>query len=107
MADRDEKGKVTSCFVICKTSNQVGVKGLSCQRVGRRAHNQREEGRGREIMGTQLCSAKVGSIRAERYSSKVGNLNGEGEGAGRKVFFFFGQRCARCNNSGSHGVMLK
>ena len=21
--------------------------------------------------------------------------------------FFFGLRCARCNNSGSHGVMLK
>ena len=59
MADRDEKGKVTSCFVICKTSNQVGVKGLSCQRVGRRAHNQREEGRGREIMGTQLCQGRI------------------------------------------------
>ena len=25
----------------------------------------------------------------------------------KEEVFFFGQSCARCNNSGSHGVMLK
>ena len=45
--------------------------------------------------GERSCvrkSAKVGSIRAERNSSKAGSLNGEGEGAGRKVRWSTGSR---------------
>ena len=57
------------------------------------------------------------STLAGREIWQVGGCHGAGKGPAspmkldllpgfRNTFFFFGLRCARCNNCGSHGVML-
>ena len=47
----------------------------------------------------------------DRSTGVAGEVKLAGIGTGRRLLenkpLFFGQSCARCNNSGSHGVMLK
>ena len=63
--DRNEESEMITSIVICKTTNKVRMEGLACQRMGRGARNQGEEGRGRKIMCAQLCQGGSNPCREE------------------------------------------